>query len=197
MIHEHQGLLRSTGHWLDDDNLSLPLGIKKIPVGFEFLRVHQIGVVMKVVKRRGAEGKDIPILVVSVGIFALPPLRLVRYFREDKRRLERVEQPGFQQPGLGGAHPADENIGKIFSGAPLREDSRDPIRSPDAHFDQLDVRKFFLKLLENLFLTGKGIEHDSPFLLRRPENLLPFAIGGREDWKGENEKQKIGQDAYE
>src|SRR6266511_1364482 len=77
VIHENQGLLRSTGHWLGNDNLSLPLGIEKTPVGFELLRVYQSGVIMEIIKRRAGKREDVFIFVIAVDMLSLPPLRLV------------------------------------------------------------------------------------------------------------------------
>jgi hypothetical protein len=77
------------------------------------------------------------------------------------------------------------------------EDPRNLLRPPHAHFDQLDVRKFFLEFLENQFLTRISIEHDSPFLLSRSKNPLPFSVRGRHNREDENEKQKMSKDGYE
>jgi len=88
---------------------------------------------------------------------------------------------------------ADEDIGEVLSCPPFGQDSCHPFRSSHAHFDQLDIGKIFLELLEHKFLTGISIKDDFPLLFSRAENFLPFftPVGCSHDWKGECDKQEI------
>src|SRR5262249_9727373 len=199
VIHENQGLLRAPSHWLGYDHLSLPLGIEKVPVGFEFLLVQQRGVIVEIIKRRTAEREDIFVFVVAVDVLSLPPFRLIKNFGENQAGLDRIEEPCFEKPGLGRADAADKNIGKILSRSSFRHDSCDPFRSTHAHFDQLDVGKTFLKLLEHKLLAGKGVKDNSAFLFPRAQNLLPFftPVGCSPDRKSDHEKKETTEDGYE
>src|ERR1043166_2489780 len=115
MIHENQGFLCPASHWLGYDHLALPLGIEKLPIGFEIQWIHQRGVVVKIIKGSAGKRKNILVLVVSVDVFSLPPLGLIKNCRKDQRGLDRIQKAGFEESGLSRANSADKDVGEKFS----------------------------------------------------------------------------------
>src|ERR671925_465838 len=72
-------------------DLSLPLRLEQIPVGTKLLRVRKCSVVSHI--RADHPFKDEDILALRIGIVMLSPepVRLIRDFRQDQKRLDRLE----------------------------------------------------------------------------------------------------------
>ena len=107
-------------------------------------------------------------------MFVLPPLRRLFYFRQDERRVDRLEHFGAVKR-MGRSEAETDYVGEIFAGAPFGHDPRDQLRARKRDADELDLGKLFLKLFQVIVAAAAGIDHLA-FLLGGLERALPFGL---------------------
>ena len=108
---------------------------------------------------------------------AAPPLGLIHDLRQQQDRLDRIEELADVKRAHGGSLAAGENIGDVFSRAPLRHQPRAEIVAAAAQLADCDFRVGARKTGDGLFGQRPAVENvdtDDAFLLGRRNRPVPF-----------------------
>src|SRR4029077_9350051 len=150
----------------------------QVPIGFELLWLHEIGVVIESRRRRIRDvDKDMSLLRVGVAVVPFVPFSLVEDLRKDKRRSYRIEGLAFVKHLVIRVRTAAEQIGDNIAGANLRDNSCAQGIPSAIDRDQFDLGKLFAEFVEQrLGAVAADVEVELSFFLCGGNRLFPSRL---------------------
>ena len=157
------------------NDLTLPLWSEKISIRFELLGIDEVCIVgVFAAVHVALKNKDIVSLGIGIMVLAFPPFRFIHNFRDEKRRLYRVQYPRVIEDFVRRDDTAEIQIPQIFSRPSLRHDPNGELRrAATALILNRDLGKLFLKVPEDVAVVAAAVNRHLAFSICGLDNLIP------------------------
>lgn len=105
------------------DNLSLPSGVQKVPIGVELPWINKFGIIRHLSASWARQiGKNISVLFVYVAVLPAVPFGFIDNLRQNEGILDWIQGPTFIKDVEITLEATIEHVGDVFPGSPFRPD---------------------------------------------------------------------------